>query len=172
MRHVGDGDPHTWSAVWSVLDAERVVEVARGLGIDRAELAVAQIDAIAEVAIGELLRRGDGLRDRFVGKLEWNDRAREDLLDLGARILGIAEHLEQLAGELAARGIGIPRDLDDDGIAVFALWRIVDADAAVVRGDARIIGLEVHGATDAAQDAGEARATTGEHFGDSTFGAA
>ena len=59
------------------------------------------------------------MREHVVGELDRDDRDAEDLLDLGARIFGIAEDLEDLAGELAARRIGIARDLDDDGVAGF-----------------------------------------------------
>jgi hypothetical protein len=73
---------------------------------------------------------------------------------------------------IAARGVGIARDLDDHGISVLALRCVVDADTSVVRGDPWIVGLEVDRAADLAQDVGQARATTREHLADAAFGAA
>jgi hypothetical protein len=49
MRDVGDRDPHPGAAARPVLDAQRVVEVTGGLGVDGAEAAVAQVDAVGAV---------------------------------------------------------------------------------------------------------------------------
>jgi hypothetical protein len=123
--------------------------------------AIAQVDPIREIRGTDLLWRRAGLRARLLGELDRDHGARQDLLDLGARILGIAEHLEQLAGDLAARGIRVARDLDDDRVAILAALRILDRHATVVGGDPRIVGLEVHAARDPPQDAGQARAPRG-----------
>ena len=87
----------------AVLDAERVVEVARGLGIDGQNAAVAQIDAIGEVVGPELLRRAPGRLAGVVGELVGDVGEGDDLLDLGARIVGIAEHVRD-ARRQRARG--------------------------------------------------------------------
>ncbi len=100
----GDRDPDG-AAVRAVLDAQRVVEVAGGLRIDRREPPIAQIDAVGEIAGPELLRAWPSpARRAVVGELERHHGAREDLLDLGARIVRIAEHLEH-ALEHAAGGV-------------------------------------------------------------------
>src|SRR5690606_5165747 len=94
-----------------------------------------------------------------------------DLLDLGARIVGIAEHLEDARGHVAAAIRRIARDLDDDGLALGGRGAAVERHLTEVRGDARIVGLEQVLAADLADDAGEARAPAGEDLIDLALGA-
>jgi hypothetical protein len=171
VRDVGDRDPHPGAAVGAVLDAQRVVEVARGLGIDRAEAAIAQVDAVGVIGGADLLRGGLGLGQRGRRELERHRGDREDLRDLGARIVGIAEDLQHARRQLVATGLGVAGDLDDHRLAVVRGRAAVERDLAEIGGDPRIVGLEEDPAPAGAQHAGQAGAPARQHLDDAALDA-
>ena len=93
VRDVRDRDPQPRSRRARRLDAHRVVVVARGRGIDRDERAVAQIGAARELARVGLAQRFD-LRERLVRKFHGQPMAPHDRREVGVRIAGPAEPLD------------------------------------------------------------------------------
>ena len=118
VRDVGDRDPQPRTAVRQRFDRDGVVEVARRLGIDGRERHVAQVGAVGAVGLAHLLRDPVGDARDVVGKGLLDVGARQDLLDLGARVVGVAQHLEDGGLDRTVGDVGIAGDLGDDGDAV------------------------------------------------------
>ncbi len=100
----------------------------------------------------------------------------EDLLDLGARIVGIAEHLDDLGRQRLVGARRVAGDLGDHRLPVLGAARAaagagVEQHVAAGGGDARIVGLEVAGAARLAQRAGELGAAALEDLLDAPLGA-
>ena len=116
-----------------------VVEVARILAVDRDERDVAQVDALAQVALAHFVRQlarlldGGGREDVRHAELAHGD------LDLHARIVQFAQHFDDAAGRLLeARRLFDQFDADDLaglGLARRAGHEDVLADALVFRRD-------------------------------------
>jgi hypothetical protein len=156
VRDVGDRDPDPGATVGAVLDAQRVVEVARGLGVDRAEPAIAQVDPVGVIRRADLAGGRLGHRDGGRRELHRQRGASEDLLDLGARIVGVAEHLEHPARQGVVARRGIARDLDHDRLALGRGRPTLEGDLPEVGGDPRVVGSQDDLPADPAQDAGDA----------------
>ena len=140
VRDVGDRDPQPRAAVRQRLDRDRVVEVARGLGIDGRERDVAQVGAIGAVGVAHLVRQAVGDARDVVGERLLDVGAGQDLLDLGARVVGVAEHLEHRGLDRPVGDVGVAGDLGDHRDAVAPRrHRPAQRDRA---GDARIVGLQ------------------------------
>jgi hypothetical protein len=88
-----------------VLDAQRVVEVARGLAVDRAEAPVAQVDAIGRSPGPTDCASRLGLGQRGGRELS-GTAATEDLRDLGARVVGSPSTLSTRAASSWLPGSG------------------------------------------------------------------
>src|SRR5207248_730840 len=98
--------------------------------------------------------------------------ADEDLLDLGARVVGIAEHVHDAGGERLVGARRVARDLDDHRLALLgAAGRAFEHDVPAGGGDARIVGLDVGVAAEAAQGAGQLGAAALAHRLDAPLGA-
>ena len=170
VRDVGDRDPQARAALRQRLDGDRVVEVARGLGIDGGEGDVAQVGAIDAIGVEHLGRYPVGDARDVVRKRFLDVGAGQHLLDLGARVVGIAEHLEHGGLDRSVGDVGIAGDLRDDGDAVGRVrHRPAQRDRA---GDARIVGLQHLLLAPAGQLAGDLRAPAGEHAQHAAFDAA
>jgi hypothetical protein len=122
------------------LQRHRVVEVARRLRVNGHERYFTQIRAIAPVGVLHLARDlGRGVR-HLSREFVRNIAAGQDLLHLGERILGLAQHLEQGDLQRGARLGRISRDLGHHGQA--RTWRRAAAAQNHWLGDPGIIGLE------------------------------
>jgi hypothetical protein len=97
------------ATISEALERHGVVEVARRLGIDGEEGDLAQVLAIAPVGLRHLGGHGGGERGDVGRELLVDVVDGEDLLDLGARVVGIAEHLEHGHLEDPVRGLGVRR---------------------------------------------------------------
>ncbi len=139
VRDVGDRDPQPVPAARQGLQGHRVVEVARGFGIDGREGNRAQIRSVAKVRGLDRTWRELRLAHDGGGKFLADVGTRQGLLDLGARVIGIAQDLEQ--GNLDGRigRVGIADNLGHHGLAG------TRADTAAHdhrRADAWVVGLE------------------------------
>ena len=139
VGNVGDRDPQALPTGRQRLERDSVVEVARRLGVDGGERDVAQIRAVVE--IGGYDRRGCALElaDDRGGEFVGDVGAGQGLLHLGARIVGIAQNLEQSHLDRRARALGEARDLGDHRLA---RSRADPAAHHYGRADARVVGLE------------------------------
>src|SRR6185312_8661720 len=154
------------------LDAHGVVEVARGLGVDGHEAAIAEVDAVGEILGPHQLRRALGGAGDVVGELGRDVADDEDLLDLGARIVGIAEDVDDARRDRLVGFRGIARDLGDHGLSVLgAAGGSIEEHVAAGGADARIVGLDEAGAALLAQGAGELGAAALEDLLDAALGA-
>ena len=170
VRDVGDRDPQARAAVGQPLDRDRVVEVARGLGVDGQERHLAQVGAIGAIDVAHLLRQAVGDARDLGGELLGDVGAGQHLLDLGARVVGIAEHLQHLGLDRAARDLGVAGDLGDHRLAGQR-----GGDVAAQRdrpGDARVVGLQDHLLAGAIELAGDLGAAAREHAQHAALGAA
>ncbi len=161
VRDVGDRDPQARAAVRQPFDRDRVVEVARRLGIDRQEGDLAQVGAIGALGRQHLLRHALGDARDLVGKLVGHVGAGQHLLDLGARVVGIAQHLQHLGLDRAARHLGVAGDLGHHRLADQG-----HGDVAAQRhraGDARVVGLQNNLLAGALELAGDLGAAARQH---------
>ncbi len=164
VRDVGDRDPQPRAAVGPGLDRHRVVEVARRLRIDGRERNVAQIGAIDAVGVAHLLRQAVGVARDVVGEVLLDAGHRQDLLDLGARVIGIAQYLQHRGLDRPVGNVGITRDLGDHRRAVRRVrhgagQRHRAADARVVR----LQDLLLAAPAELAGDLGAAARQHGQH---------
>src|SRR6185312_7192770 len=153
VRHVGHRHPQPRAAVGQLLDRHRVVEVARRLGVDGGEGNVAQVGAVGAVALGQRLAHAGGDSLDLVGETLVDVGDRQHLLDLGARVVGVAQHLQHRGLDRAVGHVGVAGDLGDHGDAV--LGGRDRTGQAHQSGDARVVGLQHLLATPAHQLAGD-----------------
>ncbi len=117
VRDVGHGDPQPRAPAGQLLDGDGVVEVARRLGIDRRELDVAEIGSVGALGGPHLARQHLGEVRDGRRELLGDVGAGQDLLDLGARVVRVAEDLEHLGLERPVGDVRVALDLGDDGLA-------------------------------------------------------
>ena len=101
MRHVRDRHPQPVGAAGRGFEADRVVEVARALAVDRDEGQVAQVLAVAQVLGVRVGRETGALRLDLRRKVDPQSVLERDREKLHVGILGIAEHLLEFAGRTA-----------------------------------------------------------------------
>ncbi|VWC36931.1 hypothetical protein BPS26883_06741 [Burkholderia pseudomultivorans] len=172
VRHVGDRDDQPEAVAAADLDrlaVDRIVEVARVLAVDRHERHVAQVDAEAQVGRAHLVRQRGGIVERRLAELVRHAVLAHRDLDLHARIVDVAEHLDDAAERLrmAAREIG---QLDDDDLPDLRLLHVL-RDQDVVA-DALVFGRDDQRAVLVEQAADHALVRALGHLDDMPFGAA
>ena len=121
MGDIGDMHGELPTAVGTLGDADRVVEVLRVLGIDREDLALAPILAAGDLGLVDGL--GDGLRlaqDGF-GKGRRETVAMNDGKDIDAGIVLPSEHLAHLRGGEAVGAVP-SGEIGHDDVTLFGLW--------------------------------------------------
>ena len=115
MRHVGDVHAEPVMSVRQLLDADRIVEVARMLAIDGDRDRLPEIGAPFDVLCADRAER-----ERFLdSRLAMNVRdavLADDDLGVDPLLVDVAEHLDDLANRPARRG-GPRRDFNDDHLA-------------------------------------------------------
>ena len=115
MRHVGDVHAEPVMAVRQLLDADRIVEVARVLAIDGDRDRLTEIGAPFDVLGADRAERERFLDRRFAVHVRDAVLADDDL-GVDPLLVDVAEHLDDLADRPARRG-GPRRDFNDDHLA-------------------------------------------------------
>ncbi|MDR8762404.1 hypothetical protein FEP90_04105 [Burkholderia multivorans] len=150
VRHVGDRDdePEAVAAAdLRRLAVDGIVEVARVFAVDRHERHVAQVDAEPQIGRAHLVGQRGGLVERRRAEFVRHAVLAHRDFDFHARIVDVAEHLDDAAERLrmTARKIG---QLDDDHLPDLRLLHVlrdqdVVADALVFgRDDQRAVLVE------------------------------
>src|SRR5262249_3616035 len=134
-------------------------------GVDGEERAVAEVEPVGEVLGQERLRRAPRGLERVLRERVGDVAAGDDLRDLGARVVGIAEDVDHARGQLAAGARRVADDLGDDALPLArGAGALLEADLPERRRDARVVGLEVEGAAGGPDAAGEPRPAAREHL--------
>src|ERR1039457_3685528 len=154
------------SAARKLLQRHSIVEVARSFRIDGGEGHGSQVSAVVEVRrlndAGDLADLAYHRGREFLGDVG----ASQGFLDLGARVVGAAEDLEQHDFDGCLGRLGIADDLGDQGLTGAGIHATANHD---LRLDARIVGLEAHLVAVAGELSGDFAAPTFEHLGDAAF---
>ena len=168
MRDVRDVHAEEIVPVRKLLHFDGVVEVLRGLAVDRDDVVLAQVDALCDLLgcdlIGDGIRRREHLRRELVRDLELAD----DQLDVDARLADETENFDDAAAGDVAGAVGVAVDLDVDHLLVARVHRAVAVDDDVVveprveRRHERLVGIGVKAADDGAVRAAQHR----RHFAD------
>jgi hypothetical protein len=161
VRDVRHCHPQPVAAGRQRLERHRVIEVARRLGIDGGEGDVAQILAVAQVGLAHHLRHLRGQAGHLGREVLVDVVDGQDLLDLGAGIVGIAQHLQHRDLQRSVGRLGIAEDRRHHRLAGPRAAR--PAVQGHRPGDARVIGLEVQGLARAHDLPGDLAAAPLEH---------